>query len=123
MDSSKFYKLFIYRTVKVSNRVHRPFKSPKCQPLIFRRLDGALEYHLNHMMHPDELLSTEFSIIKPELANIGSVTRSLQNAIVVVIYPNVTLKVDQCRHDIFFLPVSHIVACPCLLLSIIDKIV
>ena len=55
------------RTIKVSNRINRPFKSPKCQPLVFRRLDGGtLEYNLNHMINPEELSVTEFHPLKLE---------------------------------------------------------
>ena len=57
------------RTIKVSNRSQRPFKSPKCHPLVFRRLDGTMEYHLEHMMnHDDTFLSAEFLFLDPQIA-------------------------------------------------------
>ena len=57
------------RTIKVSNRSQRPFKSPKCHPLVFRRLDGTMEYHLEHMMnHDDTFLSAEFLFLDAQIA-------------------------------------------------------
>ena len=56
------------RTIKVSNRIQRPFKSPKCHPLVFRRLDGTMEYHLEHMMNHDTFLSTEFWFLDSQIA-------------------------------------------------------
>ena len=55
------------RTIKVSNRIQRPFKSPKCHPLVFRRLDGTMEYHLEHMMNP-LLLPTEFLFLDSQIS-------------------------------------------------------
>ena len=58
------------RTIKVSNRINRPFKSPKCQPLVFRRLDGGtLDYNLYHMINPDDLSVTEFHPLQLEICS------------------------------------------------------
>lgn len=38
------------RTIKVSNRAHHPFKSPKCQPLAYRRHNGDFDYHLDDVL-------------------------------------------------------------------------
>ena len=63
------------RTVKVSNKINISFNSPKCQPLAFTRRQipdsRVLEYHLDHMMHHDELSPTEFRKMNPEFSSIG----------------------------------------------------
>ena len=48
------------RTIKVSNKVHHPFKSPKCRPFAFRRSDGTFDFHLEHLLRHEEHLLTLF---------------------------------------------------------------
>ena len=48
------------RTIKVSNKVHHPFKSPKCRPFAFRRSDGTFDLHLEHIMRHEDHLPTIF---------------------------------------------------------------
>ena len=49
------------RTIKVSNKVHHPFKSPKCQPFAFRRSDGRFDLHVEHIMRHEDQLPTVFN--------------------------------------------------------------
>ena len=48
------------RTIKVSNKVHHPFKSPKYPALAFKRPDGLFDYRLDHVLRPKEHLPTSF---------------------------------------------------------------
>ena len=48
------------RTIKVSNKLHHPFKSPKCRPFAFRRSDGTFDFHLEHLLRHEEHLPTPF---------------------------------------------------------------
>ena len=50
------------RTIKVSNRAHHPFKSPKCQPFAYRRHNGDFDYHLDYVLrrHAVEMGPTVF---------------------------------------------------------------
>ena len=48
------------RTIKVSNRVHHPFKSPKYPDLAFKRSNGLFDYRLDHVLRPNEHLPTSF---------------------------------------------------------------
>ena len=48
------------RTIKVSNRVHHPFKSPKYPALAFKRPNGLFDYRLDYVLRPKEDLPTSF---------------------------------------------------------------
>ena len=48
------------RTIKVSNRVHHPFKSPKYPALAYKRPNGQFDYRLDHVLRPIEHLPTIF---------------------------------------------------------------
>ena len=48
------------RTIKVSNRVHHPFKSPKYPALAYKTPNGLFDYRLDHVLRPKEHLPTSF---------------------------------------------------------------
>ena len=48
------------RTIKVSNKVHHPFKSPKYPALANKIPNGQFDYHLDHILKPEEHLPTSF---------------------------------------------------------------
>ena len=48
------------RTIKVSNRVHHPFKSPKCPALAYKRHNGHFDYRLDYVLRHEEHLPTNF---------------------------------------------------------------
>ena len=48
------------RTIKVSNRVQHPFKSPKYPALAYKRPNGLFDYRLDHVLRPIEHLPTSF---------------------------------------------------------------
>ena len=48
------------RTIKVSNKVHHPFKSPKYPALAFKRPNGLFDYRLDYVLRPKEDLPTSF---------------------------------------------------------------
>jgi hypothetical protein len=63
-------------------RIHRPFKSPKCQPLATRRLQNeSFDYHLDHAMRPEDDFRTEFET-ETFKSNIG----------VICLFPSVPLS-------------------------------
>ena len=48
------------RTIKVSNRVHHPFKSPKCPALAYKKYNGHFDYRFDCVLRHEEHLPTNF---------------------------------------------------------------
>lgn len=84
------------RTIKVSNRAHHPFKSPKCQPLAYRRHNGDFDYHLDDVLRRFHDDGSDDQHLQPTLFHDKEINASIG---IIHLFPSI--PISQVIMDIF----------------------